>query len=130
MNKKQLQFNLTTSAQLAGTVRAELYCFGRLVGAGTQDFRSFLYSNELLNLIICSTQTVPNQGINCHSEQTGAERIEWLINGKPSKYFGKYIGYFPGLDNAPNTTHTVQAIAVLPDGREVRSPIKTVQVLE
>jgi hypothetical protein len=147
-NSKRINFKIKNDFYFSnsdfGLTKIELYCHNSIVGSGIQDFKSLEYPLNLkykkvssggytfkdsvvgfINLS-CPKEAVAETPVSCSAGGLGLENIYWLVNGVREPYFNgtKVISY----TRAPAGVHTVQAISILSNGKEMRSLINTVEI--
>ena len=147
---KRLDFQVASSFYFANrsvlnNVKVELYCFEKLVASGLQDFKSLEYplnktyklapsgtgyvSSDAVNGFIhlgCPTEVAAGTTLLCTAGGLGLENVFWVINGSRFTIFDR--SKTMSFPNAPAGVHSVQAIAVLSNGKEMRSLIRTVVI--
>jgi hypothetical protein len=124
-------------------MRVELYCHENLVASGIQDFKrlefplnkkmlktknGYTFKDSVIGFInmSCPTEAVAGSSLRCTAGGVGLENIYWLVNGVRASEFDK--NKMAQFTNVPAGVHTVQAIAVLSNGKEMRSLMYTIQI--
>lgn len=146
---KKISFNFPNSTYFLNknnlaNVNIELYCADKRVGGGVQDLRSLAYPLSVLyqqtstrgytfkdgNMsfmnMSCSNDAVAGGQVICAAGGIGFVKLEWFVNNVNVPEF-KNLGKVT-FNNVPAGVHTVQAVAYLADGKELRSLINTVRI--